>query len=222
MSDVSRRRILLGGASTAGVAVVGLTNGTAIAQQPEDSTIPPVAGSGRLSGKVALITGAGRGIGRVTAVAFAREGADILATDIASNIPSAPYPMASEADLAETKRLVEAEGQSCLTAKVDVRDIQQLRQAVGLAIRDLGKVDILFSNAGIATKESSLLEMTDAQWRDVLEVNLSGTANAIRAVLPYMTERGSGALLPTLQSAVASARQALPTTAQQSGASSAW
>lgn len=196
MSEVSRRRVLLGGVGVAGAAAVGVARSEpAIAQQMQ--ALPDVqrTGSGRLSGKVAMITGAGRGIGRTTAVAFAREGADILAIDIAQNIPTAPYPMASEADLNETKRLVEAEGQRCLTAKADVREIEQLRQAVDLAVSELGKLDILFSNAGIATMDSSLVDMTDAQWRDVLEVNLSGTANAMRAVLPHMVERGSGSIV---------------------------
>ena len=196
MSEVSRRRVLLGGVSAAGVAAVGVAKAeTATAQQAQASPESRVAGSGRLGGKVAMITGAGRGIGRTTAVAFAREGADILAIDIAQNIPTAPYPMASESDLNETKQLVEAEGRRCLTAKADVREIEQLRQAVDLAIGELGKVDILFSNAGIATMDSSLVNMTDAQWRDVLEVNLFGTANAIRAILPHMVERGGGSIV---------------------------
>ncbi|MGC1309353.1 MAG: mycofactocin-coupled SDR family oxidoreductase [Phormidesmis sp.] len=196
MSEVSRRRVLLGSVGAAGAAAVGVAKvETAIAQQMQASPDVQRTGSGRLSGKVAMITGAGRGIGRTTAVAFAREGADILAIDIAQNIPTAPYPMASEADLNETKRLVEAEGQRCLTAKADVREIEQLRQAVDLAVSELGKVDILFSNAGIATMDSSLVDMTDAQWRDVLEVNLFGTANAMRAVLPHMVERGSGSIV---------------------------
>ncbi|EDX83021.1 oxidoreductase, short chain dehydrogenase/reductase family [Synechococcus sp. PCC 7335] len=196
MSDVSRRRILLGGVSAAGAAAVGVAGSkSATAQQAQVSPQVRAAGSGRLAGQIAMITGAGRGIGRTTAVAFAREGASILAIDIARNIPTAPYPMASEADLAETKRLVEAEGQQCLTTIADVREIDPLRQAVALAINELGKVDILFANAGIATMDSSLLDMTDAQWRDVLEVNLTGTANAIRAVLPHMVERGSGSIV---------------------------
>lgn len=195
MSDVSRRRILLGGAGVAGAAAVGVTRvmSTTAQQLPEPAA--ETAGFGRLTGKVAMVTGAGRGIGRATAVAFAKEGADVLATDIAQDIPSAPYPMASEADLDETKRLVEAEGRRCITAKADVREIGQLRQAVDMAISELGSVDILFSNAGIATKDSALVDMTDDQWRDVLEVNLTGTANAFRAVLPHMVERGSGSIV---------------------------
>ena len=196
MSEVSRRHVLLGSAGAAGVAAVGLATrvGTATAQETPAPTAQ-VANASRLSGKVAMITGAGRGIGRTTAVAFAKEGADVLAVDIAKDIPSAPYPMASEADLNETKRLVEAEGQQCTAASADVRKIEQLRQAVDLAINELGKIDILFSNAGIATMDSALVDMTDAQWNDVLDVNLTGTANAFRAVLPHMIERGSGSIV---------------------------
>ena len=196
MSGINRRKILTTGAATAagfaaGIASTKETN----AQEVQEPAAEPRVGSGRLTGQVALITGAGRGIGRATAIAFAREGADVVATDIAQDIPSAPYPMASESDLDETRRLVEAEGQRCITAIADVRDIGQLRQAVDTAISELGGIDILFSNAGIATKDSMLVDMSDDQWRDVIEVNLTGTANAFRAVLPHMVERGSGSIV---------------------------
>lgn len=196
MSEVSRRHVLLKGVGAAGVVAAGVAKAKTATAQPAPAMPKAQAiGSGRLSGKVAMITGAGRGIGRTTAIAFAKEGADILAVDIAQNIPSAPYPMASDADLSETKRLVEAEGQRCIAAKADVREMAQLREAAALAINEFGQIDILFSNAGIASADSTLAEMTDEQWRDVVDVNLTGTANAFRAVLPHMIERGSGSIV---------------------------
>lgn len=118
-----------------------------------------------------------------------------MAIDIARNIPTAPYPMASEADLSETERLVKAEGRRCLAVRADVRNMEQMRQVTDRAIRKLGKVDILFANAGIATTNTPLLTMKDEEWRDVLEVNLFGVANAIRAVLPHMVERKTGSIV---------------------------
>ena len=196
MSKVSRRRVIAVGTGVAGATALGVA-GTkqTVAQRSDEAEAQSASGSGRLAGQVAMITGAGRGIGRATAVTFAREGADIVALDIAQDIPSAPYPMASESDLAETQRLVEAEGTRCITVVADVRNISQLRQAVELGISELNKIDILFSNAGIATMDSALLDMSDAQWQDVVDVNLTGTANAIRAVLPHMVENGYGNII---------------------------
>lgn len=148
----------------AGIVAAGMARPEpAVSQQPRET--PRVA---RLNSKVAIVTGAGRGIGRATAVAFAREGADVVAIDLAQNIPTAPYPMASAADLTETGRLVRAQGRRCLAVRADVRNMGQMRQATEQAIRELGKVDILFANAGIATMNTPLVSMNDDEWRDVL------------------------------------------------------
>lgn len=191
LSSLNRRKILLGGAGMAGIVAAGMAKPEpAVSQQLRQT--PRV---GKLNGKVAMITGAGRGIGRATAVAFAREGADVVAIDLAQNIPTAPYPMASAADLGETERLVRAHERRCLAVRADVRNMAQMRQATKQAIRELGKVDILFANAGIATMNTPLVSMNDDEWRDVLEVNLFGVANAIRAVPPHMVERKTGSIV---------------------------
>lgn len=131
-NSITRRGVVIGG--TAAIATTAASAlhqpEPAIAQQPA----PQKPQSGRLAGKVALATGAARGIGRSTAVAFAREGADVVAIDIAQNIPTAPYPMASSADLSETERLVRAEGRRCLAVRTDVRNMRQMRQATEQAI----------------------------------------------------------------------------------------
>ncbi len=185
---ISRRDILTGGVT----ALAGLAAASPLVGQTTTAQTKP---TGKLNGKVAIITGAGRGIGRATAVRMAREGADIVAIDIARNIPSIPYPMASAADLAETERLVRAENRRCLSIRADVREIKEMRQAVERAIRELGKVDILFANAGVATLNAPLVSIKDDEWRDVLEINLFGVANSMRAVLPHMVERKQGSIV---------------------------
>jgi len=185
---ISRREILIAGAT----ALAGLAAASPLSGQTTTMQAKP---TGKLNGKVAIITGAGRGIGRTTAVRMAREGADIVAIDIARNIPSIPYPMASAADLAETERLVRAENRRCLAIRADGREIKEMRQAVERTIRELGKVDILFANAGVTTLNSPLVSIKDDEWGDVLEINLFGVANAMRAVLPHMVERKQGCIV---------------------------
>lgn len=151
----------------------------------------------RLQGKVTVITGAARGIGRAIAVAYAREGAAIMGIDLAAPASdTTAYPAATPADLAETQRLVEAEGGRFLAHSLDVRDLGALRQAAGLAAQELGPVDVLVANAGIQVF-APLLEMSDAQWHDVIDTNLTGTANTVRAFAPGMAARGRGAIIVT-------------------------
>jgi SDR family mycofactocin-dependent oxidoreductase len=143
---------------------------------------------------VALVTGAARGIGRAVAFRLAQEGADIAILDIADQIASVPYPMAQPADLAETKRLVEAEGRRALTIRADVRDRRQLDRAVAQTIERFGKLDILVPNAGILTF-ASLHEMSGPQWTDVIDVNLNGVAHTMQAALPHMIGRNYGRIV---------------------------
>src|SRR5271170_5252568 len=106
--------------------------------------------SGRLRGKAAIVTGAARGIGRATAVAFAREGADVMGIDIAGPVGSTlEVEPATQAELAETRRLVEAAGTRWREARLDQRDLASLRDAAERARADFGRLDILFANAGI-------------------------------------------------------------------------
>ena len=142
--------------------------------------------SGRLEGKVAIVTGAARGIGRATAVAFAREGATVVGIDIAGPVSTALEVVpATPEDLNETGRLVEAAGARWAAHQLDQRDLGALREAAASTVQSFGKIDILFANAGIQAFKP-LLEMEDADWHDQIDVNLSGTCNAIRAVAPHL------------------------------------
>ncbi len=148
-----------------------------------------------LRGKVAVVTGAARGIGRATAIALAQEGANIVGIDI-----SAPVDMrsgveaASPDELKETGQLVQAAGGRWLGIKLDQRNLPALRAAAVEAEREFGGIDILFANAGIQAFKP-LLEMEDEDWHTQIDVNLTGTANSIRAFAPYLVKRGSGRII---------------------------
>src|ERR1700727_1141862 len=154
-------------------------------------------GSGRLRGKAAIVTGAARGIGRATAVAFAREGADVMGIDISGPISSTlEVAPATPEELAETGRMVEAAGARWLEARLDQRDLPALRAAAEKARAAFGRLDILFANAGIQTFKP-ILDWQDADWQDTIDVHLTGTCNAIRAVAPHLVRNGGGRILVT-------------------------
>jgi SDR family mycofactocin-dependent oxidoreductase len=144
---------------------------------------------GKLDGKVAFITGAARGQGRSHAIRLAQEGADIIAVDICRQIDTVGYPMATPDDLAETVKQVEALDRRIHAAEADVRDSAQLRQAFEAGTAEVGPVDIVLANAGIAPLSRNPVEQ---EWQDVIDVNLTGVYNAVRVAAPSMIERGKG------------------------------
>jgi len=151
---------------------------------------------GKLDGRTAIITGAARGQGRAHALAFAREGAAIVACDIAEQIDGVPYALATKSDLEETARLVREAGGTCLTERVDVRSRAAVAAVVARATSELGGVDILV-NAAAIVHWKSFDELTESDWRDVLDVNVAGSVNAIHAVLPGMVKRRYGRIICT-------------------------
>jgi NAD(P)-dependent dehydrogenase (short-subunit alcohol dehydrogenase family) len=143
----------------------------------------------RLKNKVAVVTGAARGIGRAAAVAMAREGADIAGIDICAIVdPQSGVLPATPDDLRETGRQIAATGRRWTSVTCDQRDLPALREAAARVADELGGVDILFANAGTQGFQP-LLEMDDAHWHVHVDVNLTGTANAIRAFAPHIVER---------------------------------
>jgi len=150
-----------------------------------------------LQGKVAVVTGAARGIGRATAVALAREGADIAGLDICAQVdPRSGVTPSTPQDLEETGRLVRATARRWLGIKLDQRDLAALRAAAVQVEQQFGGIDILFANAGTQSFHP-LLEMEDPDWHITIDVNLSGTANALRAFAPYIVKRGGGRIIMT-------------------------
>jgi NAD(P)-dependent dehydrogenase (short-subunit alcohol dehydrogenase family) len=144
---------------------------------------------GKLEGKVAFITGAARGQGRSHAIRLAQEGANIIAIDICEQIPTVGYPMSTPEDLAETAKQVEALDRRIFAARADVRDAAAVKEAFEAGTAELGPVDIVLANAGIAPMS---MHPQAQEWQDVLDVNLTGVYNTVEAAIPSMVERGAG------------------------------
>jgi NAD(P)-dependent dehydrogenase (short-subunit alcohol dehydrogenase family) len=145
-----------------------------------------------LTGKVALVTGAARGIGRAIAVEFAANGADVVALDIAGPVsPASNAVPATPAELDETVRQIKSYGRKSEAIRADIRDIDALRKIADQIDSAYGRIDIVVANAAIQ-RWSPLVEMTDADWNDVIENNLNGTANTVRAFAPKFIKRRKG------------------------------
>lgn len=138
---------------------------------------------GRVSGKVALVSGAARGQGRSHARMLAAEGADVIAVDLCEDIDTNSYPLARPEDLDETARLVEKEGQHAYTAIADVRDRVALSAAIDAGVAELGHLDIVVANAGIAPLTAGLPMQA---WVDAVDVDLIGVMNLVHASLKHL------------------------------------
>lgn len=150
----------------------------------------------RLEGKVAIVTGAARGLGRACAHAFAAQGADLVLLDVAGDLPGVPYPLGTESQLAHTAELCRDAGASVLCAHVDVRDQAQIDRAVAQAVDRFGAVDVLVNNAGIAAPSGKIVhEITEDEWMLMVDVDLNGAWRMIRAVGRMLTEQRSGSIV---------------------------
>lgn len=151
---------------------------------------------GLLDGQVVLITGGARGQGRAHAIASAREGADVIVMDLAGELNSVPYPLATEEDLAITVKEVEALGRKAVSFVGDVRSQETLDSIVAAGIETFGKIDAVNANAGIwATKP--FWELSEAEWQEMIDIDLTGVWMTMKAVAPHMIERGSGSIVAT-------------------------
>jgi SDR family mycofactocin-dependent oxidoreductase len=193
--NISRRSMITNSLSAlAGISLLGGGNIFAAEKKqtaPDSEPKNPFS----LEGKSAIVTGGARGIGRAIAVALASAGADIMVIDIAEAAsPDVIYPPATKEDMEETGQLVKALNRRYISVKADTRDISAIKSACERAQKEFGKIDILVADAGIQVY-SSLAEMTDRQWKDVIDVNLTGTANTLRAVIPHMIPRNYGRIV---------------------------
>src|SRR5258708_8320468 len=150
--------------------------------------------TGRVEGKVAFITGAARGRGASHAVRVGEEGADIIAVDIAEDIESVRrfYPGATEGDLAETVKEVEAMDRRIVATKADVRDYDTLKAALDDGVAQLGRLDIVSANAGIFIFGDQTHLVTEGDWQDVIDINLTGVWHTAKAAIPHLIGQGSG------------------------------
>lgn len=147
-----------------------------------------------LRGRVAVITGAAHGQGRATALAFAREGANVVALDVARPLPYPGYAMGSAEDLTSLIEACRSLGVDCLTAEADVRDDTQVSNAVAAAIERFGQIDVLFNNAGICGYGLAH-ELTEEAWDAMLDINLKGAWLVARRVIPHMIAHRAGVII---------------------------
>jgi SDR family mycofactocin-dependent oxidoreductase len=143
----------------------------------------------RLAGKVAFITGAARGQGRAHAVRMAEEGADIIAIDICEQIKSNKYPLATQEDLDETATQVRDFGARILTVKADVRERDQLRDALEAGLAEFGHLDIVVANAGILPM--ALGDPQASDFVDATDVDLLGVMNTVAVSIAHLSDGGS-------------------------------
>jgi 3-oxoacyl-[acyl-carrier protein] reductase len=136
----------------------------------------------RLAEKVAIITGAGRGIGEATALKFAKEGAKVVVADVNSE------------DINGTVQAITEAGGEAIGMVVDVTNVEQVEKLVNDTVEHFGSVDIVVNNAGI-TADAQLIKMEEAQWDRVIDVNLKGVFNVAQAAAKYMKEQKSGVIL---------------------------
>lgn len=141
--------------------------------------------SNDFAGKVAFVTGAASGIGRATAIAFARGGANVVVADVAAEANAA------------TARLVEREGGRALAVACDVTRGESVAEALGSAVETFGRIDIAFNNAGVEQPHKPAADVTEQEWNRLVEVGLSGVFRCLRHEIPLMLERGGGAIVNT-------------------------
>ena len=148
----------------------------------------------RFEGKVVFITGVARGQGREHAVRFAAEGASIIGIDICSDLPSVWYPLATEADLAETTRRIEEVGGASVLKVADVRDRRAMREVVKEGVERFGRLDVICANAG--TYSPSPTEwMSDDAWDETIDINLSGVFYGMKYQIAAMLKNGGGSII---------------------------
>ena len=141
--------------------------------------------NGSYAGKVAFVTGAGSGIGRATALAFAREGASVVATD------------ASDQGNQETVRMIEELGGRTLALRCDVTRSEDVKVALDRTVETFGRLDIAFNNAGVEQEEAATAELAEEVWDRVIDIDLRGVFLCMKHEIALMLEQGGGAIVNT-------------------------
>ncbi len=193
-SDLGRRQFLTNAAATAAtVAAVGagITGASSAFSQSEDKGED---GNKEFAGRCAFITGGARGIGFATAQVLAEAGANIVLYDIAGQIEGVKYPLATEEDLANAKREIEALGVGCIAIQADVRDGALQKEVMGQAVTEFGSLDFVIANAGI-TQTGTLDSFSEEEVSLVLDINLAGAIKTVQAAIPIMREQNSGRIV---------------------------
>jgi (+)-trans-carveol dehydrogenase len=148
---------------------------------------------GLLDGKVAFVTGAARGQGRSHAIRLAQEGADVIAIDACTTPDWLSYPLATEADLAQTVKDVEALDRRIIAEKADIRDLAAVQDVLGEGVAALGgRLDIVAANAAVISWPQDLWAIDVAEFRELIDVTLTGTFITIKAAVPHMIAAGNG------------------------------
>ena len=142
-------------------------------------------GNGNFTGKVAFVTGAGSGIGRATALAFARSGANVAVPDI------------SEQNLQETARLIEERGGRALGVRCDVTRAEDVKGALDRTLETFGRLDAAFNNAGAEQPITATADLTEAEWDRIVGVNLRGVFLCMKYEIPLLLKHGGGAIVNT-------------------------
>jgi NAD(P)-dependent dehydrogenase (short-subunit alcohol dehydrogenase family) len=191
-AGVHDRRAVLIGAGAIAAAGAATASGAQVPAHPPGAGPIAAGRDTRLSGKVAFVTGAARGIGRAIAVELAANGADVAIFDIAGFVsPASNAKPATIEDLGETRRQIEALGRRCVSIRGDIRKITELRAAHDHVLNELGRIDIVVADAAIQ-RWKNLVEMEDSDWYDVIDNNVNGTANTVRAFAKTMLAQKSG------------------------------
>ncbi len=147
---------------------------------------------GRLDGKVVLISGVARSQGRSHALRFAEEGADVIGFDLLDEIKGSPSAPATQADMDETVRQVEALDRRIVATKADVRDMAAVKAAVDEGVAQLGRLDVVLGNAGVFTAPSLAEDMEDDIFMDTLDINVAGVWRTAKAAIPHLKKNENG------------------------------
>ena len=141
--------------------------------------------NGNYKGKVAFVTGAANGIGRATALAFAREGANVVVADI------------SEQGNQETARMIEELGGQAIAVKCNVTQAEDVKAALDKTIETFGRLDFAFNNAGVEQKNASTAEIEAKEWDRIVDINLRGVFLCMKYEIPLLLKQGGGAIVNT-------------------------